>query len=164
MNWPIFLINAPPQLNARAFHYSPAVNLLESRFNSGMETVSRRKRSYTAALLVLFQVKTGTELHLFNNVRRQSVRRRLTILQFCQIFVFTLPSLSRVFVARYCRYGFSVTRRLVWSTLNGLFECIFDVGRVKIFCVSSVIQLVAQVRTLVLQGNPTCKNKRAFSY
>ena len=77
--------------------------------------------------------QTGAELGLFNNVRDQSVRRRLSILRFCEIFVFTLPSLSSVFVARYCRYGFSVTRRLEWSTLNGLFECIFDVGRVNIF-------------------------------
>ena len=68
----------------------------------------------------------------------QSGRRRLTILRFCEIFVFTLSSLSSVFVARYCRYGFSVTRRLVWSTLNGLFGCIFDVGRVNIFCVNRV--------------------------
>ena len=63
----------------------------------------------------------------------QSVRRRLTILRFFEIFVFTLPLLSSVFVARYCRYGFSVTRRLVWSILNGLFGCIFDVERVNIF-------------------------------
>ena len=34
-------------------------------------------------------------------------------------------------MACYCRYGFSVTKRLVWSTLNSLFTCIFDIGRVK---------------------------------
>ena len=68
----------------------------------------------------------------------QSGRRRLTILRFCEIFVFTLPSLSSVKNTRDCRYGFSVTRRLVWSTLNGLFGRIFDVGRVNFFCVSRV--------------------------
>ena len=68
----------------------------------------------------------------------QSGRRRLTILRFCEIFVFTLSSLSSVFVARYCRYGFCVTKRGVWSTLNGLFGCIFDVGRLNIFCVNRV--------------------------
>ena len=41
-------------------------------------------------------------------------------------------------MARYYRYGFSVTRRLVWSTLNGLFGYIFDVGRVNIFWVNRV--------------------------
>ena len=84
-------------------------------------------------LLVFCQSQTGEELRLFNNIIRQSGRRRLTIFQFCEIFVFTLPSLSSVFVARYCRYGFSVTRRLVWSTSNGLFGCIFDLRRVNIF-------------------------------
>ena len=57
----------------------------------------------------------------------------MPILRFCEFFVFTLPSLSSIFVGRYCRYGFSVHRRLVWSTLNGLFGCIFDVGRVNFF-------------------------------
>ena len=53
------------------------------------------------------------------------------------IILFNLPiilalSLSSVFVTHYCRYyGFSVTERLMWSTLNGLFMCIFDVVRVK---------------------------------
>ena len=65
--------------------------------------------------------------------RHSSVRRRLTILRFCEIFVFTLSLLSSVLVARYCRHGLFLTRRLVWSTLNGLFGCIFDVGRVIIF-------------------------------
>ena len=46
-------------------------------------------------------------------------------------FVFALSSLSSVFVTHYCRYGFSVTERLVWSTLKGFFMCIFDVVRVK---------------------------------
>ena len=36
-------------------------------------------------------------------------------------------------MARYSRYGFSVTKQGVWSTLNGLFGCIFDVWRVNIF-------------------------------
>ena len=80
-------------------------------------------------LLVLRSSQTGEELRLFKNVIRQSVRRRLTILRFCEFFVFTLPSLSSVFVARYCRYGFSVTS---W------FGCIFDVGRVNIFRVGRV--------------------------
>ena len=52
---------------------------------------------------------------------------------------FTLPSLSSVFVARYCRYDFFVTKREVWSTLKGLFGCIFDVGKVNVFCVSRVL-------------------------
>ena len=52
-------------------------------------------------------------------------------LRFCDFFVFTLSSLSGVFVTRYCIYGFSVTERLVWSTLKGLFTCMFDVVRVK---------------------------------
>ena len=34
-------------------------------------------------------------------------------------------------MTRNCRYGFSVTERLMWSTLKGLFMCIFDVVRVK---------------------------------
>ena len=34
-------------------------------------------------------------------------------------------------MTRYCRYGFSVTERLMWSTLKGLFMFIFDVVRVK---------------------------------
>ena len=40
----------------------------------------------------------------------QSVRRRirLTILRFCEIFVFSLSSFSSVFVGCYCRYGLSV--------------------------------------------------------
>ena len=71
---------------------------------------------------------------------------------FCEFFVFTLPSLSSVFVARYCRYGFSVTRRLVWSTLNGLFGCIFDVGRVNIFCVSRVFHSAPGPFLLLSQG------------
>ena len=47
------------------------------------------------------------------------------------VTVFTLSSLSSVLVTRYCRYGFSVTERLVWSTLKGLFTCICDVVTVK---------------------------------
>ena len=89
-------------------------------------------------LLVFCQVKQERSYAYSTTLVSQSGRRRLTILRFCEIYVFTLPSLSSVFVARYCRYGFSVTRRLVWSTLNGLFGCIFDVGRVNIFCVSRV--------------------------
>ena len=55
----------------------------------------------------------------------------MTNLRFCEFFVFTLSSLSSVFVTRYCRYGFSVTERLMWTTLKGLFMRIFDVVRVK---------------------------------
>ena len=55
----------------------------------------------------------------------------MTNLRFCEFVVFALSSLSSVFVTRYCRHGFSVTERLMWSTLKGLFMCIFDVGRVK---------------------------------
>ena len=55
----------------------------------------------------------------------------MTNLRFCEFFVFALSSLSSVFVTRYCRYGFSVAGRLMWSTLKGLFTCIFDVVRVK---------------------------------
>ena len=39
-----------------------------------------------------------------------SVRRRLTNLQFREFFVFTLSSLSSVFVGCYCTYGMSVIR------------------------------------------------------
>ena len=56
----------------------------------------------------------------------------LTNLRCCEMFVFALSSFSSVFVTRYCRYGFSVTERLVWSTLKGLFMCILDVVRVKL--------------------------------
>ena len=49
------------------------------------------------------------------------------------------------FVTRYSRYGFSVTRRLVWSTLNGLFGCIFDVGRVNLFCTSRPFLLLSPI-------------------
>ena len=98
-----------------------------------------RAVSFPSLLLVLCQVKQERR-YAYSRTSdvSQSGRRRLTILRFCDFFVFTLPSLSSVFVARYCRYGFSVTRRLVWSTLNGLFGCIFDVVRVNIFCVSRV--------------------------
>ena len=94
-------------------------------------------------LLVFCQVKQersyAYSTTLVSQSVSQSVRRRLTILRFSEIFVFMLPSLSSVFEARYCRYGFSVTRRLVWSTLNGWFGCIFDVGRVNIFFVRRVL-------------------------
>ena len=70
---------------------------------------------------------------MFNNASQssQSVRRRLTNLHFCENFVFDLSSFSSVSVTRYCRHGFSVTERLVWSTIKGLFMCIFDIVRVK---------------------------------
>ena len=35
-------------------------------------------------------------------------------------------------MTRYCRYGFSVSERLVWSTFKSLFTCIFDVVTVKL--------------------------------
>ena len=100
-------------------------------------------RAFTLRLLLLVfcQVKQKRSYAYSTTLVSQSVSQAgedLTILRFCEIFVFTLPSFSSVFVARYCRYGFSVTRRLVWSTLNGLFGSIFDVGRVNIFCVSRV--------------------------
>ena len=67
-------------------------------------------------------------------------RRRLTILRFCEIFVFTLYTVAlKCFcgsLLQICMASISVTKRLVSSTLNGLFTCTFDVGRVKIFCFS----------------------------
>ena len=54
-------------------------------------------------------------------------------MRFCEFFVFALSSLSSVSVTRYCRYGFSVTERLMWSTLKGLFMCIFDVRVKRLF-------------------------------
>ena len=93
------------------------------------------QNSYSSFAVVSFlSSQTGEELRLFNNVSQsvtESVRRRLTNLGFCEFFVFTLSSLSIVLVTRYCRYGFSVTERLVWSTLKGLFTCMFDVVTVK---------------------------------
>ena len=100
--------------------------------------LARAVRLPSLLVFIFLSRQTGEALRLFNNVS-QSVGRRLTILCFCEIFVFTLSLLSSVFVARYCRYVFSVTRRLVWSTLNGWFGCIFDVGRVNIFCVTRVL-------------------------
>ena len=105
-----------------------------------------RAVSLPSLLLVFFQVKQKRS-YAYSRERHSSVRRRLTILRFCEIIVFTLPSLSSVFVARYCRYGFTVTRRLVWSTLNGLFECIFDVGRANFFCVSRVFTVHPAIPT-----------------
>ena len=80
-----------------------------------------RAVTFPSLLLVFCQGKQERSYAYSTSFVSQSVRRRLTILRFCEIFVFTLPSLSSVFVARYCKYGFSVTRRLVWNTLNGLF-------------------------------------------
>ena len=98
-------------------------------------------------LLVFCQVKQERSYAYSDNNVSQSVRRRLRILRFGEIFVFTLPSLSSVFVARYCRYGFSVTRRLVRSTLNGLFGCIFDVVRVNFFALVGFSQCTRAIPT-----------------
>ena len=56
------------------------------------------------------------------NKLSQSVRRRFTILRFCEILVFSLSSLSSVFVG--CYY-------VNMDPLNGMFMCIFAVLRVS---------------------------------
>ena len=83
---------------------------------------------------------TGKELCLFNNVRRQSVSQ-------CVFAKICYRSLSSVFVAPYSKYGFSVTKRRVWSTLNGLFTCSFDVVRVKCFALVVFSQCIRAIRT-----------------
>ena len=47
---------------------------------------------------------------MLNKLVSQSVRRRFPILSFFEISVFSLSSLSSVFVGCYCRYGLSGTR------------------------------------------------------
>ena len=66
----------------------------------------------------------------------------MTNLRFCEIFVFALSALLSVFATGYCRYGFSVTRRLVWSSLKGLFRCIFDVVTVKLLFTLVLLSVV----------------------